>query len=104
MSRSYRYVPWTITRDPLALPVYRADCVTGEEKDCGEMIRSGGLEWVEEWMRRHTQETGHTRYCRTLADYVTMEPPEGCEGRPVIGETGPGRLALPSRPTRGDEG
>ncbi|MFE7120282.1 hypothetical protein ACFU99_33145 [Streptomyces sp. NPDC057654] len=98
MSRSYRYVTWKITEDTSTYPDYRADCVTGEEKDCGEMIRSGGLEWVEEWMRRHTQETGHTRYCRIIADYVTMEPPEGYAGRPVIGETTPPRLVLPTRP------
>ncbi|MEV0279630.1 hypothetical protein AB0I22_25000 [Streptomyces sp. NPDC050610] len=111
MSRSYRYyryVPWKITPDPLTRPDYRADCVTGQEpgkgSGCGEMIRSGGLEWVEEWMRRHTEETGHTDYCRTVADYVTMAAPEGCGGgRPVIGEAAPTRLVLPSRPTSGGE-
>ncbi|MFH8980334.1 DUF7848 domain-containing protein [Streptomyces varsoviensis] len=104
MNRVYRYVPWKIELDPLALPVYRADCVTGEETDCGEMIRSGGPEWIEEWMRRHTQETGHTRYCRTVTEYVTLEPPPGCERRPAIGETTPTLLVLPSRPTSGGAG
>ncbi|MEV0265844.1 hypothetical protein AB0I49_31545 [Streptomyces sp. NPDC050617] len=66
---------WTFEQDATTYPEYSATCVTGEEKDCGEMIRSGGSDWIEEWMRRHTQTTGHTRYRRTFDDYVTLEPP-----------------------------
>ncbi|MFC8736756.1 hypothetical protein [Streptomyces sp. NPDC057176] len=28
---------------------------------------------VEEWQRRHTQETRHTRYRRCFADYALLE-------------------------------
>ncbi|MFF1677085.1 hypothetical protein [Streptomyces sp. NPDC058256] len=30
---------------------------------------------VEEWQRRHAQETRHTRCRRNFADYAVMEPP-----------------------------
>ncbi len=86
MSCTFRYVPFTIAQDATAHPEYRAVCVTGEERDCGEMIRSGSPSWVEEWMRRHTQRTGHTRYCRTIDDYAVLEPPPEWAGRPVIGQ------------------
>ncbi|MFE7117428.1 hypothetical protein ACFU99_18640 [Streptomyces sp. NPDC057654] len=38
------------------------------------MIRSGGSDWIEEWMRRHARATGHTSYHRVVDDYVTLEP------------------------------
>ncbi|MFH8980872.1 DUF7848 domain-containing protein [Streptomyces varsoviensis] len=95
MSRTFRCVPFTIAQDTAAHPEYRAVCVTGEEGDCGEMVRSGSPGWVEEWMRRHTQHTGHTRYCRTIDDYAVLEPPPECVGRPVIGQMGAARPAIP---------
>ncbi|WP_329338238.1 hypothetical protein OG252_22585 [Streptomyces sp. NBC_01352] len=30
---------------------------------------------VEEWQRRHTQETRHLRYRRSFADYAVFERP-----------------------------
>ncbi|MEV0281226.1 hypothetical protein AB0I22_33235 [Streptomyces sp. NPDC050610] len=74
MKRASRYAAWTFERDPEARPEYSAECVAVEVKGCGEMIRSGGPEWIEEWMRRHTQTTGHTSYRRAVDDYVTLEP------------------------------
>ncbi|MEU7045487.1 hypothetical protein AB0A77_31130 [Streptomyces varsoviensis] len=100
MSRIYRYVPWTIVQDPAAYPEYRADCVTGEDADCGEMIRAGGPDWVEEWMRRHTQAIGHRDYRRTVTDYALPEPPDELRGRLVMGEAGSLR-AGPALPARG---
>ncbi len=91
MKRTFRYTTWTFEQDTTTYPEYSARCVTGEEKDCGELIRSGGTEWVEEWMRRHTQITGHTRYRRTVDDYVTLEPPQ--EVRALL--TGKGAAAPP---------
>ncbi|MEV0267018.1 hypothetical protein AB0I49_37550 [Streptomyces sp. NPDC050617] len=83
MSRIYRYVPWSIVQDSATYPEYRADCVTGADEDCGEMIRAGGPDWVEEWMRRHTQDTGHRDYRRTVTDYALLEPPDELRGRLV---------------------
>ncbi|MEV0267021.1 hypothetical protein AB0I49_37565 [Streptomyces sp. NPDC050617] len=98
MSRIYRYVPWSIVQDPATYPEYRADCVTGEDKDCGEMIRAGGPDWVEEWMRRHTQDTGHRDYRRTVTNCALLEPSDELRGRLVIGEAASPRPApvLPS--------
>jgi hypothetical protein len=72
--RFFRYVPYTIVQDPSAEPEYEARCVSGDEADCG--AASGpcpGPAEVEEWQRRHTQETRHTRYRRTFADYAVLE-------------------------------
>ncbi|MEV5437820.1 hypothetical protein AB0K80_17655 [Streptomyces sp. NPDC052682] len=72
--RLFRYVPYAIVQDPSAEPEYEARCVSGEEADCG--ASSGpcrGPEEVEEWQRRHTQETRHTRYRRSFADYAVLE-------------------------------
>ncbi|MFH9015971.1 hypothetical protein ACH4C6_31915 [Streptomyces sp. NPDC017943] len=72
--RVFRYVPYTIVQDPSALPEYEARCVSGEEADCGagSGVRSAPAE-VEEWQRRHTQETRHLRYRRCFADYAVLE-------------------------------
>ncbi|MFD5160415.1 hypothetical protein ACFWMJ_20460 [Streptomyces hawaiiensis] len=72
--RVFRYVPYTIVQDPSALPEYEARCVSGEEADCGAgsgPCRAPGE--VEEWQRRHTQETRHLRYRRSFADYAVLE-------------------------------
>lgn len=72
--RLFRYVPFTIVQDPSALPEYEARCVVGDEADCG--AASGTCRTpaeVEEWQRRHTQETRHTRYRRCFADYAVLE-------------------------------
>ncbi|MGW0496767.1 DUF7848 domain-containing protein [Streptomyces sp. NPDC003007] len=72
--RIFRYVPYTIVQDPSALPEYEARCVSGEDADCGagSGLRSAPAE-VEEWQRRHTQETLHLRYRRCFADYAVLE-------------------------------
>ncbi|PZT70494.1 hypothetical protein DN402_15175 [Streptomyces sp. SW4] len=70
----FRYVPYVIVQDPSAEPEYEARCVSGDEADCGAV--SGPCRApseVEEWQRRHTQETRHTRYRRTFADYAVLE-------------------------------
>ncbi|MGW0865364.1 DUF7848 domain-containing protein [Streptomyces sp. NPDC002611] len=72
--RIFRYVPYTIVQDDSALPEYQAYCVSGEETDCG--ASSGPCSApgeVEEWQRRHTQETRHLRYRRSFADYAVLE-------------------------------
>ncbi|MER5834042.1 hypothetical protein ABT116_25135, partial [Streptomyces sp. NPDC002130] len=72
--RIFRYVPYTIVQDASAQPEYEARCVSGEEEDCG--AGSGPCQApgeVEEWQRRHTQETRHLRYRRSFADYAVLE-------------------------------
>jgi len=100
--RRFRYVPYALVQDPMAEPEYAAHCVSGDEADCG--AESGvrhELATVEEWQRRHTQETRHTRYRRTFADYAVMEPREGPEVPeiPEVSEALPPGLE-PSRMTR----
>ncbi|MFD8230924.1 hypothetical protein ACFV20_03335 [Streptomyces sp. NPDC059696] len=76
--RVFRYVPYTIVQDPSAQPEYEAYCVSGEEEDCGAgsgPCRAPGD--VEEWQRRHTQETRHLRYRRSFADYAVLEQVTG---------------------------
>ncbi|MFF0158604.1 hypothetical protein ACFYRY_13865 [Streptomyces sp. NPDC005263] len=72
--RIFRYVPYSIVQDPSAQPEYEAYCVSGEEAECG--AGSGPCQApaaVEEWQRRHTQETRHLRYRRSFADYAVLE-------------------------------
>ncbi|CAL9500071.1 hypothetical protein SUDANB1_03410 [Streptomyces sp. enrichment culture] len=72
--RTFRYVPYTIVQDASALPEYEAYCVSGEERDCGAGSgRCQGPGEVEEWQRRHTQETRHLRYRRSFADYAVLQ-------------------------------
>ncbi|WP_200303958.1 DUF7848 domain-containing protein [Streptomyces adelaidensis] len=73
--RVLRYVPYVIAQDATAEPEYEARCVSGDEVECGAEsgVRSDPAA-VEEWQRRHTQETRHSRYRRGFADYAVMEP------------------------------
>ncbi|MFI1356974.1 hypothetical protein ACH4TV_25845 [Streptomyces sp. NPDC020898] len=76
--RTFRYVPFTIVQDVTAEPEYATRCVSGDEFECGaESGVQGHPADVEEWQRRHMQETRHARYRRTFADYAVMEPPDG---------------------------
>lgn len=73
--RIFRYVPYSIVQDGSAEPEYEARCVSGDEDDCGAVSgRHPDPAKVEEWQRRHTQETRHTRYRRCFADYSLLEP------------------------------
>ncbi|MGW1717230.1 DUF7848 domain-containing protein [Streptomyces sp. NPDC002156] len=78
--RIFRYVPYTIVQDQTAEPEYAARCVSGDERDCGAEsgVRHDPAD-VEEWQRKHMQDTRHSRYRRTFADYAVMEPPGGGE-------------------------
>ncbi|WP_328562018.1 hypothetical protein [Streptomyces coelicoflavus] len=72
--RLFRFVPFAIVQDLSALPEYQAQCVSGDDADCGATsgpcLAPGD---VEEWQRGHTQETRHTRYRRCFADYAVLE-------------------------------
>ncbi|MER5339317.1 hypothetical protein ABT030_03020 [Streptomyces mirabilis] len=73
--RIFRFVPYAIVQDPSAEPEYEARCVSGDENDCGaESGPYGNPTDVEEWQRKHTQETRRTRYRRSFADYAVLEP------------------------------
>ncbi|MGW7001842.1 DUF7848 domain-containing protein [Streptomyces sp. NPDC054933] len=66
--------PWTIHRDPTALPIYEAECVTGETADCCAASGSKhSIGEVGEWMETHLKETGHTRYLRIFSDCAIMQ-------------------------------
>lgn len=73
--RTFRYVPYSIVQDTTAMPEYEARCVSGDEAECGAESgpRLDPAE-VEEWQRRHTQETRHLRYRRSFGDYAVLEP------------------------------
>ncbi|MGC9536319.1 hypothetical protein [Streptomyces sp. UG1] len=73
--RTFRYVPYSIVQDATAMPEYEARCVSGDEEECGAEsgLRLDPTE-VEEWQRRHTQETRHLRYRRSFGDYAVLEP------------------------------
>ncbi|MCX3060801.1 DUF7848 domain-containing protein [Streptomyces beihaiensis] len=73
--RVFRYVPYAITQDASAEPEYEARCVSGDEVECGaESGTYSRPDPVEEWQRRHTQDTGHRRYRRDFADYAVLRP------------------------------
>ncbi|PJE97506.1 hypothetical protein CUT44_12560 [Streptomyces carminius] len=75
--RVFRYVPFTVGQDETAEPEYASRCVSGDEAECG--AASGTHHHpgpVEEWQRRHVQETGHRRYRRTFADYAVFRTAE----------------------------
>lgn len=75
--RVFRYVPFLIERDQTAEATYEAECVAGEVLECGaESGPHHGPEPVDEWMRKHTQDTGHRRYLRLFSDYAVMQPPK----------------------------
>ncbi|MEV0277748.1 hypothetical protein AB0I22_15405 [Streptomyces sp. NPDC050610] len=93
MKHTLRHAPWTFEQDPTARYEYSAECAAGADEGCGERLHSWGPDWVEEWMRRHTQSTGHTRYRRTVDDYVVLNLPG--ELRVVPGEVIQPRPALP---------
>lgn len=83
--RTFRYVPFTIEQDPVAEPEYAARCVSGDESECGaDSTTYSCPEPVEEWQRRHAQETGHWRYRRNFGDCAVMRPPAG----PAVREYG----------------
>ncbi|MEC4020514.1 DUF7848 domain-containing protein [Streptomyces sp. H27-D2] len=76
--RIFRYVAFSIVQDVTAEPEYAARCVSGDESECGAESGVGHHPAeVEEWQRKHTQETRHVRYRRNFADYAVMEPPDG---------------------------
>ncbi|WP_338671837.1 hypothetical protein V1460_02465 [Streptomyces sp. SCSIO 30461] len=79
--RVFRYVPFTIEQDATAEPEYEARCVSGDETECGaDSGTHSGPGPVEEWQRKHTQETGHRRYRRNFGDYAVIRPPAELAG------------------------
>ncbi|NUK55317.1 hypothetical protein HRW14_34745 [Streptomyces lunaelactis] len=70
--REYRV---TTVADPMALPVYEALCVTGEERNCG--AESGTLHTPDEltrWIAGHCAQTGHQHYEQTVRAILRAEP------------------------------
>ena len=76
-STRYRFREYSVhmEADPLALPTFRAVCVTGEEANCGassEDVHSDGE--LLRWISRHCARTGHKQYERTTCATVRAEP------------------------------
>ncbi|MEV0266287.1 hypothetical protein AB0I49_33770 [Streptomyces sp. NPDC050617] len=82
------YEAFAFPHAPGLWPEYGVVCVSGEvgeeggeggegdAEQCGEGLPSATRAgWVDEWMRRHSYETGHARFRRTVIDYATLEPP-----------------------------
>ncbi|WP_315986732.1 hypothetical protein [Streptomyces sp. STR69] len=67
--RISRFIPFAITQDPGMEPEYEAHCVScaATSGPCPDPTT------VEKWQHSHTQETRHTRYRRSFADYAVLE-------------------------------
>ncbi|MEV0280018.1 hypothetical protein AB0I22_27000 [Streptomyces sp. NPDC050610] len=83
------YEAFALPHAPGLWPEYGVVCVSDEEGDaeqCGDGLPSATRAgWVDEWMRRHSYETGHARFRRTVIDYATLEPPAEFAVRVVPG-------------------
>ncbi|MFC0600231.1 hypothetical protein [Streptomyces palmae] len=79
MSRSvHRYVDFTISWDPETEINRAVTCVSGDLSDCGASSGWLGTEdEIVDWMTRHTRDTRHLRYSRTMQDIAVMLPPGG---------------------------
>ncbi|WP_456156749.1 DUF7848 domain-containing protein [Streptomyces mirabilis] len=79
MSRAtFRYVPFTTSQDPAVEPEYSAYCVVGEAESCGANsgILAGAIA-VDDWMRGHMKETGHTEFRRRFDDFAILRRSDG---------------------------
>ncbi|MEU1123704.1 hypothetical protein ABZ371_08990 [Streptomyces sp. NPDC005899] len=73
----YRFREYRVTTAPdsLALPVFAAVCITGEEHDCG--ATSGTFHEPDEltrWIAGHCAATGHELYEQTTHTVLCAEP------------------------------
>ena len=76
-TKTFRFRNYDIHPDPTAETTYAAECVTGEEADCG--AQSGDeidVTKVDRWIAEHVRDTEHERFRRTVAHYVTATPGE----------------------------
>ncbi|MFE7120769.1 hypothetical protein ACFU99_35595 [Streptomyces sp. NPDC057654] len=68
-------------------------CVSGDDVECKAESGVYVVEApAEEWMRRHTQATGHKRYRWSYGRYMLVEPPSDFTGVTVIGQVAPRAL------------
>ncbi|MFD7454231.1 hypothetical protein [Kitasatospora sp. NPDC059827] len=73
----YRFREYHVTTatDPMALPTFKALCVTSEERNCA--ASSGEMHAPEEltrWIAGHCAQTGHQSYEQTMRTVVRAEP------------------------------
>ena len=69
-----RFRNYEIKPDPTGLPLLAAVCVSGDESECGAASdEQTDPERVGRWMAQHVHDTGHSRFQRHYADYVTAE-------------------------------
>ncbi len=70
------YEAFGLPHAPGLWPEYGVVCVSDAEEgeECGEGLPSATRAgWVDEWMRRHSYETGHAHFRRTVLDHATLE-------------------------------
>ncbi|MEZ0088891.1 hypothetical protein [Streptacidiphilus sp. EB129] len=71
----FREYKITTVDDPLSLPTFSAECVTGEETDCGVSSGEGhSAEHIVRWIARHCAETGHQMYERHTRATIRADP------------------------------
>ncbi|MGR6971406.1 DUF7848 domain-containing protein [Streptomyces cynarae] len=74
-TRSFRFRNYEIRPDTTAETTYAAECVTGDEADCG--AQSGeeiDPRQVDRWIAEHVRDTTHGRFRRTTTTYAVAEP------------------------------
>lgn len=74
-TRNFRFRNYDIHPDTTAESTYAAECVTGEDADCGaQSSEEIDPSHVDHWIAEHVRDTGHGRYRRTTATYAVAEP------------------------------
>ncbi|OCC09543.1 hypothetical protein [Streptomyces sp. PTY087I2] len=76
-SKTFRFRNYDIRTDDTAEPTYSAECVTGDDADCG--ARSGEeveRDKLNKWIAEHVRDTGHERFRVTTANYAVATPGE----------------------------
>lgn len=75
MRSVYRFADWKTKQDPDLCAESFAEC---REDGCPELFKIvENPEAVAAWMRKHTAETGHSRYWEDHGRPVVITPPEG---------------------------
>jgi hypothetical protein len=76
-TRKFRFRDYTTRPDPLSVPTHAAECVTGEDADCGASSgRRTTPEEVVKWIAEHCRDTSHVHFERTEHASVIAVPGE----------------------------
>jgi hypothetical protein len=77
ITKTYRFRNYDIREDLMTETTYAAECISGDEADCGAQS-SDEIETVkvERWIAEHVRDTGHERLKRVATTYATAAPGE----------------------------